>query len=116
MWTLQELPGRQTEIIDLLRQRSRPYLFSNALAPSIVSASIKVLQLLSASTAYRDRLMDNAAYFRIEMKNAGFDIKEGIHPIVPIIIGDAAVARTMAEKLLEKGVYAISFSYPVVSA
>ena len=102
------------EIIDLLRQRSRPYLFSNSLAPSIVGASIAVLDLLSSSTHLRDKLMDNAAYFRSKMKEAGFDIKEGIHPICPVMLYDARLSQVFAEKLLAEGIYVIGFYYPVV--
>lgn len=105
--------GRK-EIIDLLRQRSRPYLFSNTLAPAIVAASIKVLDLLSKSTALRDRLMDNTRYFREQIDRIGLNVITGEHPIVPIMLGDAALAQQMADKLLEKGVYVIGFSYPVV--
>jgi len=102
------------EIIDLLRQRSRPYLFSNSLAPSIVGASIAVLDLLSSSTHLRDKLMENAAYFRLKMKEAGFDIKEGVHPICPVMLYDARLSQVFAEKLLAEGIYVIGFYYPVV--
>jgi glycine C-acetyltransferase len=102
------------EIVDLLRQRSRPYLFSNTVAPSIVAASIKVLELLSSTTNLRDKLEENTKYFREKIKAAGFNIKEGIHPIVPIMLGDAVLAQTMAAKMLEKGVYVIGFFFPVV--
>jgi glycine C-acetyltransferase len=105
--------GRK-EIIELLRQRSRPYLFSNTLAPAIVAASLKVLDILSASTALRDRLMDNTRYFREQIGKIGLNVIPGEHPIVPIMLGDAALAQQMADKLLEKGVYVIGFSYPVV--
>ncbi len=105
--------GRK-EIIDMLRQRSRPYLFSNTVAPSIVSASLKVLELLESSTHLRDKLEQNTKYFRDEISKAGLNIKEGIHPIVPIMVGDAALSQKMAARLLEKGVYAIGFFYPVV--
>jgi glycine C-acetyltransferase len=105
--------GRK-EIVELLRQRSRPYLFSNTLAPSIVAASLKVLELLSASTELRDRLYENTRYFREKMTDAGFDIIPGEHPIVPIMLGDAVLAHRMAEMLLEEGIYVIGFSYPVV--
>ena len=104
----------RTEIIDLLRQRSRPYLFSNTVAPSIVSGSIKVLEMLSSTTHLRDKLEDNTKYFREQITKAGLNIKEGIHPIVPIMIGDAALSQKMAARLLEKGVYVIGFFYPVV--
>ena len=102
------------EIVDLLRQRSRPYLFSNTVAPSIVAASLKVLDLLSSTTDLRDKLEENTKYFREKIKEAGFEIKEGIHPIVPIMLGDAVLSQKMAAKLLEKGVYVIGFFFPVV--
>ena len=102
------------EIIDLLRQRSRPYLFSNTVAPSIVSASLKALEMITASTALRDKLEDNTRYFRAKMAESGFDIPSGDHPIVPIMLGDARLAQQMAARLLEKGVYVIGFFYPVV--
>ena len=102
------------EIVDLLRQRSRPYLFSNTVAPSIVAASLKVLDLLSSTTDLRDKLEENTKYFREKIKEAGFEIKESIHPIVPIMLGDAVLSQNMAAKLLEKGVYVIGFFYPVV--
>ncbi len=102
------------EIVDMLRQKSRPYLFSNTVAPSIVGASIKVLDVLSASTALRDKLEENTTYFREEMTKAGFDIVPGVHPIVPIMLYDAPLAQQFAEKLLEKGIYVIGFFYPVV--
>lgn len=102
------------EIVDMLRQRSRPYLFSNTLAPSIVGASIKVLDLLSGSTALRDKLENNAAYFRKAMTDAGFDIIPGVHPIVPIMLYDAKLSQIFANKLLEEGIYVIGFYYPVV--
>ena len=105
--------GRR-EIIDLLRQRSRPYLFSNTVAPAICAAALKVLDMLSASTELRDRLEDNTRYFRQGMRAAGFDIPEGIHPIVPVMLGDAVIAQRMSQKLLEHGIYAIGFFYPVV--
>ena len=105
--------GRR-EIIDLLRQRSRPYLFSNTVAPSIVSASLKALEMITASTALRDKLEENTRYFRAKMAEAGFDIPSGSHPIVPIMLGDARLAQNMAARLLEKGVYVIGFFYPVV--
>jgi glycine C-acetyltransferase len=105
--------GRK-EIIEILRQRSRPYLFSNTLAPSIVAASLKVLDLLSASTELRDKLHENTRYFREKMADAGFNIIPGEHPIVPIMLGDAVIAHRMAEMLLDEGVYVIGFSYPVV--
>jgi glycine C-acetyltransferase len=105
--------GRK-EIIELLRQRSRPYLFSNTLAPSITGASIAVFDLLSQTTTLRDTLEDNTKYFREKITAAGFDIKPGTHPIVPIMLYDAVVSQKMAEKLLEKGIYVIGFYYPVV--
>ncbi len=102
------------EIIDILRQRSRPYLFSNTLAPSIVGASIAVIDMLSQTTELRDKLEENTAYFRSKMTDAGFDIKPGEHPIVPIMLYDAKLSQEMAAKLLEKGIYVIGFYYPVV--
>jgi glycine C-acetyltransferase len=102
------------EIIELLRQRSRPYLFSNTLAPSIVGASIEVFNMLSETTALRDKLEQNTKYFRSEMTKAGFDIKPGEHPIVPIMLYEAPLAQQFAEKLLEKGIYVIGFFFPVV--
>ena len=102
------------EIVDILRQRSRPYLFSNTVAPSIVGASIKVLDLLSGSTALRDKLERNTQYFREEMTKAGFDILPGVHPIVPIMLYDAKLSQDMANALLEEGIYVIGFYYPVV--
>jgi glycine C-acetyltransferase len=103
------------EIIEMLRQRSRPYLFSNALAPSIVGASIAVLDMLSETTELRDKLEFNTKYFRTKMTEAGFDIKPGDHPIVPIMLYDAVLAQTMAAKLLEEGIYVIGFFFPVVA-
>ena len=105
--------GRK-EIIDLLRQRSRPYLFSNSVAPAVVGASLKVLDLLEGSDYLRARLRENTAWFRDQMTGLGFDILPGDHPIVPVMIGDAARASRMADLLLEKGIYVIGFSYPVV--
>ena len=105
--------GRK-EIIDLLRQRSRPYLFSNSLPPPIVAASLKVLELLSESTAWRDKLETNTKFFREGLARLGFDILPGTHPIVPIMLGDAALATKVADAMLKKGVYVIGFSYPVV--
>jgi glycine C-acetyltransferase len=102
------------EIIELLRQRSRPYLFSNTVAPSIVGASIAVIDLLSESTHLRDKLEENTKYFRTKMTEAGFDIKPGEHPIVPIMLYDAVLSQQMAAKLLEKGIYVIGFYFPVV--
>jgi glycine C-acetyltransferase len=105
--------GRR-EIIDMLRQRSRPYLFSNTLAPNICNASLKVFEMLEKSTALRDTLEKNVHYFRAGMQKAGFDVKDGDHPIVPIMLGDANLAQSMSKKLLEKGIFAIGFFYPVV--
>jgi glycine C-acetyltransferase len=105
--------GRR-EIVDLLRQRSRPYLFSNSVAPTVVGASLKVLDLLETSDDLRARLRDNTAWFREAMTGQGFDVLPGDHPIVPVMIGDAARATEMADRLLGKGVYVIGFSYPVV--
>jgi glycine C-acetyltransferase len=105
--------GRK-EIIDMLRQRSRPYLFSNTVAPAICAATIKVLDMLSNSTTLRDHLQDNTHYFRKGMQDAGFEVEEGDHPIVPVMLGDAKLAQTMSQKLLERGVYAIGFFFPVV--
>jgi glycine C-acetyltransferase len=102
------------EIVQLLRQRSRPYLFSNTLAPAIVGASIAVLDLLTSSNELRDRVMTNAAHFRSRMTKAGFKIKDGFHPIVPIMLGDARLAQDMAAQMLERGIYVIGFSFPVV--
>ena len=102
------------EIVELLRQRSRPYLFSNSLAPAIVGASLKVLDVLSTSDSARDRLRANTTRFRSAMTAAGFDILPGEHPIAPVMIGDAAKADRMAQALLDKGIYVIAFSYPVV--
>ncbi|MBE0551365.1 MAG: glycine C-acetyltransferase [Ignavibacterium sp.] len=102
------------EIVDLLRQRSRPYLFSNTVAPNIVAASLKVFEMLSVTTHLRDKLEENTKYFREKIKAAGFNIKDGIHPIVPIMLGDAVLAQTMAAKMLEKGVYVVGFFFPVV--
>ena len=106
--------GRK-EIIDMLRQRSRPYLFSNSLAPSIVGATIAVLDLLSESTNLRDKLAENTAYFRQKMEAAGFDIKKGEHPIVPIMLYEAKLSQEFAAKLLDEGIYVIGFYYPVVA-
>ncbi len=102
------------EIVEMLRQKSRPYLFSNSLAPSIVGAATKVLDLLSESTELRDRLERNTTFFRTEMSNLGFDIREGVHPIVPVMIYDAKKSQEMADKLLAEGIYVIGFFYPVV--
>jgi len=105
--------GRQ-EIIDLLRQRSRPYLFSNSVAPAVVGASLAVLDLLEGGDDLRARLRENTAWFRARMTALGFDVLPGDHPIVPVMIGDAARASAMADVLLGKGIYVIGFSYPVV--
>ena len=105
--------GRR-EIIDLLRQRSRPYLFSNTLPPPLVAASIKVFEMLSSSTGLRDKLEDNTRYFREQMTAAGFDIKPGVHPIVPIMLYDAPLSQRFAARLLDEGVYVIGFFFPVV--
>jgi len=105
--------GRK-EVIELLRQRSRPYLFSNSLPPVLVAAAITCLDMLSSDTTLRDKLAENTAYFRKEASDLGFDIREGVHPIVPIMLGDAKLAAHMADDLLEEGIYVIGFSYPVV--
>ncbi len=102
------------EIVDLLRQRSRPYLFSNTVAPAICAASIKTVELLSASTELRDRVHENTAYFREQLSKLGFDVLEGSHPIVAVMLYDAKVASAFAARMLEKGVYVVGFSYPVV--
>lgn len=102
------------EVVDLLRQRSRPYLFSNTMMPALAAAGIKAFELLSGSTELRDRLHVNTSYFREAMTSAGFDIKPGDHPIVPIMLYDAMLAKNMASKLLEQGIYVIGFFYPVV--
>lgn len=103
------------EIVSMLRQKSRPYLFSNTLAPSIVGASMAILDMLTETTALRDKLERNTLYFREKITAAGFDIKPGIHPIVPIMLYDAVLAQTMAAKMLEEGIYVIGFFYPVVA-
>jgi glycine C-acetyltransferase len=107
------ISGR-TELVAMLRQRSRPYLFSNSVAPPIVAASLKVLELIRSAGDLRARLRENTSFFRSEMTAAGFDILPGEHPIVPVMVGDATQAARMAEVMLEKGVYVVSFSYPVV--
>jgi glycine C-acetyltransferase len=104
----------RAEIVQLLRQRSRPYLFSNSLPPPIVAASLKALELMSSSTELRDRLESNTARFRARMSGSGFQIVPGVHPIVPIMLGEATLAARMAERLLDKGIYVIGFFYPVV--
>jgi glycine C-acetyltransferase len=101
-------------VIDILRQRSRPYLFSNSLTPSLVAASLKVFEMIEASTALCDRVRENTAYFRQAMTDAGFDIKAGNHPIVPVMLYDAPLAQKMADALLDEGIYVIGFFYPVV--
>jgi glycine C-acetyltransferase len=106
--------GRK-EIIDMLRQKSRPYLFSNTLAPSIAGASIAVLDMLTETTELRDKLEYNTKYFRTKMTEAGFDIKPGDHPIVPIMLYDAVLAQQFSAKLLEEGIYVIGFFFPVVA-
>ena len=105
--------GRQ-EVIDLLRQRSRPYLFSNTLPPPLVAASVRVFEMLSETTELRDRLEENTAYFRSKMSAAGFDLKPGIHPIVPVMLYDAPLSQKFASRLLELGIYVIGFFFPVV--
>jgi len=105
--------GRK-EIIDMLRQCSRPYLFSNTLAPSICAGTLKAIEILQSSTKLRDTLEENTHYFRKGMQKAGFDVDDGDHPIVPVMLGDANLAQTMSQKLLEHGIYAIGFFYPVV--
>ena len=102
------------EIVDLLRQRSRPYLFSNTVAPAICAASIRTIELLTASTELRDRVHENTAYFREKLSALGFDVLEGSHPIVAVMLYDARVAGEFAARMLEKGVYVVGFSYPVV--
>ena len=102
------------EIVEMLRQRSRPYLFSNTLAPAIVGASIEVFDMLSETTDLRDKLAENTQYFRTRMTEAGFDIRPGDHPIVPIMLYDAALAQRFSEQLLERKIYVIGFFYPVV--
>ena len=102
------------EVIEWLRQRSRPYLFSNSIPPVVAAASLRVLDLLDSSPELRERLMDNARYFRAGLERAGFNVKPGEHPIAPVMLGDAALAGRMANRLLELGVYVIGFSFPVV--
>ena len=106
--------GRK-EVIEMLRQKSRPYLFSNTVAPSIVGASIAVLDMLTSTTELRDKLEYNTKYFRSKMTETGFDIKPGDHPIVPIMLYDAVLAQNMAAKLLDEGIYVIGFFFPVVA-
>jgi glycine C-acetyltransferase len=105
--------GRR-ELVAMLRQRSRPYLFSNSVAPPIAAASLKALDIIKSATELRQRLRDNTSYFRAEMARAGFDILPGEHPIVPVMVGDAALAGRIAELMLEKGIYVVAFSFPVV--
>ena len=105
--------GRK-EIIDMLRQRSRPYLFSNTLAPSIVGASIAVLDMITETTELRDKLWDNAKYFRTKIVEAGFDVKPGEHAIIPVMLYDAKLSQDFATRLLEEGIYVIGFYFPVV--
>jgi glycine C-acetyltransferase len=105
--------GRR-EIVELLRQRSRPYLFSNSVAPPVVAASIRALELIETSAELRDRLRENTAYFRGRMTDLGFDVLPGEHPIVPVMIGDEVTAAAFSAQLVELGVYAVSFSFPVV--
>ena len=102
------------EVVELLANGRDPYLFSNTIAPAVVGGSLKAIELLTASTELRDRLEDNTRFFRAEMGSAGLDVLPGEHPIVPVMLGDAALAGRMAEAMLEKGVYVIGFSYPVV--
>ncbi|MDO9026676.1 MAG: glycine C-acetyltransferase [bacterium] len=102
------------EIIDILRQRSRPYLFSNTISPSVVAATIKAIEMMQGSTALRDKVMENAKYFRQKIREAGFDIREGIHPIVPIILHEAEIVQQMSRMLYDEGIYVIGFFYPVV--
>src|SRR5262249_26161817 len=102
------------EVVEMLRQRSRPYLFSNSLPPPIVMAALKALELISGSSELRERLHANARRLRDRLEKAGFQVKPGQHPILPVMLGDAALATQMADRLLEKGVYVIGFSYPVV--
>lgn len=106
--------GSRHEIIDMLRQRSRPYLFSNALPPMIVSAAIAALEIIEGAAGLREKLLENTLYFRREISRMGFNIREGIHPIVPIILGEAKPASDMASALFDEGVYVVGFSYPVV--
>jgi glycine C-acetyltransferase len=101
-------------IIDWLRQRSRPYLFSNSIPPVVAAVSLRVLDMLESSTELREKLFENARYFRAGLEKAGFELKPGEHPIIPVMLGDAALAGRMANRLLEMGVYVIGFSFPVV--
>ena len=101
-------------IVDLLRQRSRPYLFSNTLAPAICAATLKTIEMLEADTSLRDKVHENTAYFRTKLEKVGFDVPKGEHPIVPVMLYDAHVAKEFAQRMLDKGVYVVSFSYPVV--
>jgi len=103
-----------SEIVEYMRQKARPYLFSNTLAPAIVGGTLKALDMLTASTALRDKLEANTMRFRQEMTAAGFDIRPGVHPIVPVMLYDEKLANVMAEQLLDEGIYVVGFSYPVV--
>ena len=103
------------EVIELLRQRSRPYLFSNSLPPHVVAAGIKAFDMLESADGLRARLQENTAYFRQRMAAAGFDLKPGVHPICPVMLYDAPLAQRFAERLLEEGIYAIGFFFPVVA-
>ena len=105
--------GRK-EIVEMLRQRSRPYLFSNSLAPHVAAASIRAIELAEESPHLREQLRDNTSFFRNAMTQAGFDIAPGHHPITPIMLGDARIAGEMADRLLDRGIYVVAFSYPVV--
>jgi glycine C-acetyltransferase len=102
------------EIVELLRQRARPYLFSNSLAPAVTAGSIKALEIVSRSTELRDRLAANTQFFRAELERTGLTVRPGVHPIVPVMIGDAALSQRVATRMLEKGVYVVGFFYPVV--
>jgi glycine C-acetyltransferase len=104
----------RSEIVELLRQRARPYLFSNSLAPPVAGASLRALELIESSHDLRDRLRENTAHFRSRMTKLGFDLLPGEHPIVPVMVGDEVAAARLSTKLVELGVYAVSFSYPVV--
>ena len=109
-----DLFHQEKKLLKFFRQKSRPYLFSNSLAPSIVSASIKAIEILSSSNDLIEKLQNNTNYFRDKIKALGFDIKDGTHPIVPVMLYDAKLAQIFASKLLEKGIYVIGFFYPVV--
>jgi glycine C-acetyltransferase len=105
--------GRR-EIVELLRQRARPYLFSNSLAPAITAGSLKALEIVSRSTELRDRLAAHTQFFRAELERTGLTVRPGVHPIVPVMIGDAALSQKVAARMLEKGIYVVGFFYPVV--